>query len=77
MAAFSYTGNARIQWGHFASDSEHFIDYDAGRGTLRVYPLDSPSGSGPYPLAAWQEYIGTMKDHPAQHITFLHGSNRF
>ena len=62
MAAFNYTGNARIVWKDKPATVQ-FIDYAADTGTLAVWP------DGEAPEA---EFIGQMRDHPAVQIVFLH-----
>jgi hypothetical protein len=64
MAMFKYTGWAMIIW----KDKDHtrqYIDFCANTGTLRVWPDDNTIEE--------HEYLGQMKDHPADMITFSHG----
>ena len=74
MAAFNYTGMARVTWGSGFNNSEHFIDFNAERKTLRVWPVSFEGRVNGYPPAAYAEYIGSIDDHPAEHIHFLHQS---
>jgi len=64
MATFDYTGFARIQWGDDKPETVQFIDYDADTGTLRVWPVDQSVQES--------EFLGEMRDHPAERIVFLH-----
>lgn len=63
MAAYNYTGWARIVWND-GRETVQFIDYAADTGTLRVWPEDNNAQD--------HEYLGQMRDHPAQHMRFLH-----
>jgi hypothetical protein len=61
MAAFNYTGKARILWND-GTETVRFIDWAADRDTLTVWPDDGDTF----------EYCGRMRDHPAEQIKFLH-----
>lgn len=63
MAAFDYTGFAKITWKD-GTETRQFIDFAGERGTLAVWPIND-AGDTP-------EYIGQMRDHPAKEIKFLH-----
>lgn len=63
MATYHYTGRARIFWKD-GRETVQFIDYAADTGTLRVWPEDE--------TVEESEYLGQMKDHPADTIRFLH-----
>lgn len=71
MAAFSYYGNARVQWGRGLADTEHQIEWD-GESRLKVAPLPHRLPGNVAPEHAYVPYDGTMDDHPAAHIVFLH-----
>jgi hypothetical protein len=66
MAAFNFTGYALITWRE-GPNTVQFIDYAADTGTLSVWPVDTNE------VKQDREYLGQMRDHPAQHMHFLHG----
>ena len=59
MATFNYIGKAKILWPD-DTETERFIGYWADTGTLRVWDGDK------------EEYLGSMAEHPAKMIKFLH-----
>ncbi len=63
MAAFDYTGWADIKWKDGRVTSQ-FIDFDAARGILQVWPEDDKLQN--------PEFRGHIKDHPAEHLYFKH-----
>ena len=63
MAMFDYTGKARIVWKD-GTETVQFIDFAGHRGTLAVWSVKDDESK--------PEWIGQMKDHPAEHIFFLH-----
>jgi hypothetical protein len=62
MAAFNYSGFARIVWSNWP-DTRQYVHFDAEDGILMVWPENNKEGEV-------YEYIGTMADHPAEHIYF-------
>lgn len=65
MAAYNFTGYARIEWKD-GTETVQFIDWAADRDTLSVWPVDTNE------VKQDREYLGRMRDHPAQHMHFLH-----
>lgn len=66
MAAYNYTGFASITWKD-GRETIQFIDFAADTGTLRVWPEDDKIED--------HEFLGQVRDHPAQHMHFLHTRN--
>ena len=65
MAAFDFTGYARITWPD-NTKTVQFIDFSAETGTLSVWPVDTNE------VKQDREYLGQMRDHPAKHMEFLY-----
>ena len=63
MAAFNYTGMAKIVWSADKTTVQ-FIHCITDTGKLSVWPEDETIEKA--------EYIGYVQDHPALNIIFLH-----
>lgn len=61
MAAFNYTGFAKFTWPD-DSTTVQFVDFNAERRTLSVWPVDSTQ--------THMEFCGQIQDHPAVNVHF-------